>query len=148
MQNEGNNSNNNGTEELALTAEGEAAPEAKLEITVPKLSNTKRFDCGNGRVAIVRCASEPTRAKIEAIAGGATGPRQSLYNVWCAQWGITSLQGDWGKAPDGKPWKKVSTDLGLVQPEELVATIAGRIIGDIALYVNYGAYVDEVQGKD
>lgn len=141
--------NNNGeTQTLALTAEGEAALKAKPTIVVPNLTNTKRFDCGNGRIAIVRVASEVARAKIEAVAGGMQGAQQSIYSVWCARWGITSLEGDWGKGPDGKPWKKEATQVGPIYPEDLVATIAGNILGEISFYVNCGAYLTEVQGKD
>jgi hypothetical protein len=138
--------NNNG--ELALTDAGDTTTPAAAEVIVPNLKNTKRVDCGQGRFAIVRCASKVDKSELCVIAGGNSGPVESRYAIWCARWGIVSLQGDWGSAPDGKPWTKVNSEMGKVQPKELVATLSGVVLSQIAFYVNVGAYLTEVQGKD
>ncbi len=131
-----------------VSEQGEQPQPTAAEIAVPNLKNTKRVDCGQGRIALVRCASEVTKADLIVQAGGASGPHEPRYYIECARWGITSLQGDWGKAPDGKPWSKVQSPLGPVQSRDLVATLSASVIGEIAAYVNFGAYLSEVQGKD
>lgn len=138
-----------GDETTQAVVTGEAAKAAeKPKVAVPNLTNKKRFDCGNGRFALVRCAGEVTLGEIEAqYAAGVQGSQRRFVNR-CAQWGIVSLEGEWGVGPDGKPWTKITGPLGKVYPVELIETISANVIGEIAAYVNVGAYLDEVQGKD
>lgn len=120
----------------------------KAEVIVPNLTNKKRFDCGGGRIAIVRCADEVTLGEIDSYVGGAANGHARKYHNLCAQWGIESLEGDWGNGPDGKPWKRVQGPLGSTYPVDIVRRLSPPVIGEISAYVNYGAYLTEVQGKD
>lgn len=140
--------NNNGGN-LALTAEGEAALAAKPEIVVPNLTNKKRFECGKGRAVVVRVAGAVTLAEIKA-AYRIDGSKETEERYICrsVQWGIVSLEGDWGNGPDGKPWSKVPQLVGKTYPYEIVESIPPAQIVEIAEYVGNGAYVTEVQGKD
>jgi hypothetical protein len=120
--------------------------EQKPKRRAPNLHNIKRFDCLNGRVAVVRCAGESTQARIDAAAGG-SGNSMRLYLVKCAQWGITDLEGDWGRGPDGKKWKKEQTALGEVYPESIIDTIDPETAGEIAMFVVTGAQLGDEDVK-
>lgn len=140
--------NNNGGE-LVLTDAGETTAPVAAEIAVPNLTNKKRFECGNGRAVVVRVAGAVTLAEIKAayrIDGSLE--TQERFICRCAQWGIVSLEGDWGNGPDGKPWSKVPNLVGKTYPYELVEAIPPAQIAKISDYVGNGAYLTEVQGKD